>query len=65
MSGTDPDSLDAIFPILDPRVPDEIRTFGLQFRNPAAFVEVLSETEYVLFASDGELIDLVVLSEPD
>lgn len=53
------ESHDDVIPIDDPRVPAWVRAHGRRFRQPAAFVERLDDDEYALFASDGELIDLV------
>lgn len=43
------------------RIPQAVRTHGARFRNPARFVADLGNDEYVLFAEDGELLDLVYL----
>jgi len=51
------------WPIDDPRIPGWVRRRGLGYRQPAAFAEALSDSEYALFASDGELIDLVERSD--
>lgn len=48
-----------IWPIEHPRIPGWVRRRGLSYRQPAAFAEALSASEYALFASDGELIELV------
>jgi len=50
---------DDVMLIDDPRVPGWVRACGRRFRQPAAFAEALAADEYALFASDGELIDLV------
>lgn len=50
---------DDVVPIDDPRVPGWVRARGRRFRQPAAFAERLDVDEYALFASDGELIDVV------
>jgi hypothetical protein len=57
------DENDDVIPIDDPRVPEWVRAHGRRFRQPAAYVESLDADEYALFASDGELIDLVYLDE--
>lgn len=43
------------------RIPQAVRMHGARFRNPARFVADLGNDEYVLFAEDGELLDLVYL----
>lgn len=48
--------------INDPRVPEIVREHGKLFRSPAAFVEDMGNGEYVLFAEDGELLDIVQLT---
>ncbi|PIQ36408.1 MAG: hypothetical protein COW59_12745 [Lysobacterales bacterium CG17_big_fil_post_rev_8_21_14_2_50_64_11] len=53
------ENYDEVMAIDDPRVPEWVRAHGRGFRQPSAFVEALGEDEYALFASDGELIDLV------
>ena len=45
----------------DERVPDLIRAHGLRFRKPARFVFDAGRGEYVLFAEDGEVLDIVHL----
>jgi hypothetical protein len=50
---------DDVMLIDDPRVPEWVRARGRRFRQPAAFAEALDTDEYALFASDGELIDLI------
>lgn len=55
---------DAVVPIDDPRVPAWVREHGRRFRQPAAYVECLDADEYALFASDGELIDLIYRADP-
>lgn len=46
----------------DPRVPQAIRDHARRFRNPAKYVEEPGNGEYVLFADDGEVLDLVTLT---
>lgn len=48
--------------INDPRVPDIVREHGRKFRSPATHVEDLGEGEFVLYAADGELLDMVYLT---
>lgn len=55
----DTDPHDDVIPIDDPRVPAWVRAHGRRFRQPAAFAERLDDDEYALFASDGELIEVV------
>lgn len=50
-----------VLDINDLRVPEAIRAHSQRFCNPARFVADLGHGEYVLFAKDGELLDLVYL----
>jgi len=60
MNGGDGDEAE-VMDIDDPRVPEEIRHHGMQFRKPARYIVDLGNGEYVLSAADGELLDLVCL----
>lgn len=57
----DRDGDEDIIDIDDARIPQAVRTHGAQFRNPARFVVDMENGEYVLFAEDGALLDLVHL----
>lgn len=50
-----------VWTIDDPRVPEEIREHGASFRNPARYVIEVGEGEYLLYAGNGDLIDMCVL----
>lgn len=52
---------DELIDIDDPVVPEEIRAHGARFKNPARYVADLGNDEYVLYAQDGELLDMVYL----
>lgn len=43
------------------QVPDIVREHGLRFRLPARYVVCLGNDEFVLYAENGELLDLVYL----
>jgi len=47
----------------DLRVPSEVREHGLRFRNPARLAVDLGNGEYLLYAEDGELLDLIYLRD--
>lgn len=53
---------DEVMDIDDPRVPDAVRSHGMRFEKPARFVADLDNGELVLYAADGELLDLVYLN---
>lgn len=42
-------------------VPETIREHGRQFRKPARIVADLGDGEYILFAENGEVLDMVIL----
>ena len=44
--------------IEDPGLPDALREHAMRFRNPGKVVIVVGDGEYVLYAADGELLDL-------
>jgi hypothetical protein len=44
--------------IEDPSLPDDLREHAGQFKNPGKVVIVVGGGEYVLYAADGELLDL-------
>lgn len=46
-------------PIDDPSVPAWVRARSRRFRQPPAFAERLDDDEFALFASDGELVEVV------
>lgn len=48
--------------INDPCVPDEVRDHGRRFKKPARYVIDLGNDEFILYAEDGELLDLVSLT---
>lgn len=50
-------------PIDDPLVPAWVRARALQFRQPPAFAERLDDDEFALFASDGELVEVIYRAE--
>ncbi len=67
-------TIDGRFPILnedwvgalvlaidDAEVLEVIRRHGARFRNPARYVIALGHGEYLLYAGDGELLDMCVL----
>lgn len=56
------DKDDALMDIDDPRVPHVVRDHGRRFRKPAKYVEDHGFGEYVLFAADGEVLDLIALT---
>jgi hypothetical protein len=47
----------------DARVPEAIRAHGSRFRKPARFVVDFGNDEYILIDADGEVLDLVFLSQ--
>jgi hypothetical protein len=42
----------------DPALPDALREHARRFDNPGKVVIVVGDGEYVLYAADGELLDL-------
>lgn len=48
--------------INDRRVPKAVRDHGKRFKNPARYVIDVGDG-YILYAEDGELLDLVYLKE--
>ncbi len=50
-----------VLAIDDEEVPDVIRVHGARFKNPARYVIDLGHGEYLLYGSDGELLDLCYL----
>jgi len=46
-----------VIDINDPSLPDALRKYGKQFKNPARYVIDLGCGEYLLYAEDGELLD--------
>lgn len=44
--------------INDPALPDALREHASCFNNPGKVVIVVGDGEYVLYAADGELLDL-------
>jgi len=57
----DGENEEELLDIDDYRVPDSIREHGRRFRNPARFAVELGQGEYLLYAEDGELLDMVYL----
>jgi hypothetical protein len=47
--------------IKDSQLPDALREYAKKFRNPGRYVIETGEGEYVLYAEDGELLDLYFL----
>ena len=45
----------------DPRVPMAVRDHGARFRHPACYVIEVEPGSYLLYAADGELLDLCCL----
>jgi hypothetical protein len=45
----------------NPQLPDTLREHAKKFRNPGRYVIEVGESEYVLYAEDGELLDLFFL----
>ncbi len=56
-----PTNDEPILSIDDPTIPEEIRDHGQRFRKPARYVADLGYGEYILYAEDGEILDLVYL----
>ena len=48
-----------VLDINDSRFPDTLREHGARFKNPARHVIVIEEGAYILYAEDGELLDIV------
>ncbi len=49
--------------INDPRLPKAVRKHGKLFKNPARYVIDDGDDSYILYAEDGELLDMVYLTE--
>jgi hypothetical protein len=49
--------------INDPSLPDALRDHGKLFRNPARYVIDVGDSGFVLYAEDGELLDIVHVKE--
>ena len=49
----------------DPSLPDVLREHAKRFSNPGKVVIVVGDDEYVLYAEDGELLDLCFMSLED
>lgn len=48
--------------INDSSLPEALRAYGKQFKNPARFVIEVGDNEYLLYAEDGEMLDAVFFS---
>ena len=47
--------------INDPQLPDELREHGKQFSNPGRYVIDVGDKGNLLYAEDGELLDMVYI----
>lgn len=52
-----------VISINDKRVPKAVRQHGKLFKNPARFVIDAGDGQYLLYAEDGELLDLVYVND--
>lgn len=51
-----------VWRVEDPRVPQVVRDHGARFRHPARYVIAVEPGTYLLYAGDGELLDLCQLT---
>lgn len=50
--------------INDPLIPSAVRNHARRFRKPAAYVLDFGNGEYLLYAEDGELLDMLTYGGP-
>ncbi len=48
----------------DPRIPQVVREHGRRFCKPACYAHDFGDGAYVLYAQDGELLDLLTYDKP-
>lgn len=54
---SNPNEVDELMLIDDPRIPEEIREHAARFETPVTYA-AWGGTDWVLFAEDGEVIDI-------
>lgn len=52
---------EVVLAIDDPEVPEAVRRHGARFHNPTRYVIDLGNGDHLLYAADGELLDLCSL----